>query len=102
EFAAQAIFLVLAVLAHHDYGSLDCGEHGKKQVEQNKWIRIPGFVAAQETESGITKQENQKSDDEGPGAAKTGDCVRDVFSERSFFFDDFIGIASCAKANELL
>src|SRR5580704_584317 len=47
EFAAQAIFEVLAVLAHHDNRSLNGGEHGKEQVEQDVRIRIPGGLAHQ-------------------------------------------------------
>src|SRR5215831_14870807 len=42
EFAAQPILGVLAILAHHDDGRLDGGEHRKDQVEKNERIGIPG------------------------------------------------------------
>src|SRR5450631_909686 len=41
EFAAQAVFGVLPVLAHHDDGRLDGGQHGKKQIEQDEGIGVP-------------------------------------------------------------
>ena len=43
EFAAQAVFGVLAILAHHDDRRLDGGEHGEKQVEQDERVGIPGL-----------------------------------------------------------
>ncbi len=41
EFAAQAVFCVLPVLAHHDDRRLNGGQHGEEQVQQNEWIGIP-------------------------------------------------------------
>ena len=46
EFAAQPVFGVLPVLAHHDDRRLDGGQHGEEQVEQNKRIGIPGLALA--------------------------------------------------------
>src|SRR5581483_12236542 len=45
QLAAQAVLLVLAVLAHHDDRRLDCGQHGEKKVQENKRIRVPGPAA---------------------------------------------------------
>src|SRR4051812_22878125 len=38
EFAANTVFDVLAVLAHHDHRRLDCREHREEQVEQDEWV----------------------------------------------------------------
>src|SRR5262245_42233973 len=35
ELAAEAVLRVLSVLAHHDHGRLDRGQHGEEQVEQD-------------------------------------------------------------------
>ena len=43
EFAAHAVLCVLTILAHHDYGSLDCGEHGEEEVEQDEGVGVPGL-----------------------------------------------------------
>src|ERR1035438_1414760 len=50
ELSAQAIPGVLAVLAHHNDGSLHGGEHGKEEIEQNKWIGIPGLSIEEDIE----------------------------------------------------
>ena len=39
-FGAQPVALFLAVLAHHDDGRLDGGEHRQDQVEQDERKRI--------------------------------------------------------------
>ena len=44
QLAAQAILLVLTVLAHHDDGRLDGGEHGKEQIEKDERVGIPGLA----------------------------------------------------------
>ena len=41
EFAADAVFTVLAVLAHHDDRRLDGGEHREEEVEQDVGIGGP-------------------------------------------------------------
>src|ERR1700722_14186754 len=45
EFAAQAVFGVLPILAHHNNRSLNGREHGKEQIEQDERIRVPGGSA---------------------------------------------------------
>src|SRR5580698_4131736 len=44
QLPAQPVLGVLAILAHHDNGRLNGGQHGKEEVEQDKRIRIPGFL----------------------------------------------------------
>src|SRR5690349_2212274 len=45
EFAAQAVFGILPVLAHHDDWRLNGSEHGEEQVQQNKRIGVPSGSA---------------------------------------------------------
>ena len=49
EFAAQAVFRVLAVLAHHDDRRLDGRQHRQEKIEQDEGIRIPGSPARSRT-----------------------------------------------------
>ena len=53
EFGADAVFVVLAVLAHHDDRRLDGGEHGEEEVEQDVGVGIPTLVAADVGEDGV-------------------------------------------------
>src|SRR5206468_12903102 len=53
QFAAQAVFGVLAILAHHDDRRLDGGEHGEEQVQQNEGIGIPSDLLENYVEPGV-------------------------------------------------
>src|SRR5271165_1782976 len=66
QFAAQAVFLILAVLAHHDYGRLDGGEHGQEEVEQDEGIGIPRLGSERDIDGGVDAKHDGKDDDEGP------------------------------------
>ncbi len=105
ELGAEAIFFVLAVLAHHDHRGLDGGEHGEEEVEQDKGVGVPGVAAGgdeHDAERGVEEQGDPEEDDEGPGAAEAGDDVGDAFAEGFLFFDELIGVAGGAKADEVL
>jgi hypothetical protein len=45
QFGAQSVFIVLAILAHHDDRRLKRGQYAEKQVEQDERIRIPCSAA---------------------------------------------------------
>src|SRR5579875_3451045 len=45
QLGADAVLRVLSVLTHHDDRCLDGCQHGKKQVEQDKRIRVPSLSA---------------------------------------------------------
>ncbi len=66
QFAAQAVFCVLTILAHHDDRRLNGREHGEKQVEQNKWVGIPGLASKDDIDRRIDNEDNQEGNDEGP------------------------------------
>src|SRR5580658_3567628 len=38
QLATQAVLFVLAILAHHDDGGLDGGEHGEEEVQQDERV----------------------------------------------------------------
>src|SRR5579864_5327206 len=66
QFAADAIFLVLTVLAHHDDRRLNGREHGEKQVEKNEWIRVPGAVAEPNVYGRIDDQNHEECGNKSP------------------------------------
>src|SRR5262245_54894210 len=73
EFAAQSVFRVLAVLAHHDDRRLNGGEHGEEKIQQNEWVGLPGVLAHKQAERGVSKKDYQEGDDKRPGASKSCD-----------------------------
>src|SRR5271170_2109185 len=102
QLAADAVFLVLTVLAHHDDRGLDGGEHGQEEVEQDEGIRVPRPASQGNVDAGVDDQHDCEEGDEGPGAAEAGDGVGDVFAKGEFLFDDFVGIAGGAQPYELV
>jgi hypothetical protein len=102
EFAADAVFGVLAVLAHHDDGGLDAGEHGEEEIEQDEGVGIPGAVLEGDVDPGVGDEDEAEEDDEGPGAAEAGYGVGEALAEGGFFFDDFVGVAGDAGLDEFL
>jgi alditol oxidase len=105
EFAAEAVFFVLAVLAHHDDGGLDGGEHGEEEIEQDEGVGVPGVSAGEDqddAEDDIGAHGAEEEEDEGPGAAEAGDVVCDALAEGLFLFDDVVGIAGGAEPDEVL
>src|SRR5574337_1133097 len=63
---------------------------------------IPGIFPDKKTQARVRNQNENKGDDDGPGAAKTGDHIRDAFPKSGFLLDDFVGIPIGAETNELL
>src|SRR5215469_17276837 len=66
HFAANPVLLVLAVLAHHDDRRLNGGEHGKKEVEQDERIGVPGTAAQKDVNDRVDDHEGNKDADERP------------------------------------
>jgi hypothetical protein len=105
QFAAQAVFLILAVLAHHDDGGLNGGEHRQKKVEQDEGVGVPGLAVQgdqRDAEDDVTGHGGQEEDDEGPGAAEAGDVVGDAFAEGLAFVDELVGVAVGAAGDDAL
>src|SRR5581483_2365044 len=76
QLAAQTVFLILPILAHHDDGRLHGGNHGKKEIQQNKWVGIPGCLSENYIDGGIDHDEHHEGDDERPGATEMGHGIR--------------------------
>lgn len=76
-FSAQAIFRFLAVLAHHDDRSLDCGQARQDQIKQNVGIGIELFWLRPELIEGDPGQKkNAKENQKKPASAESGHPVR--------------------------
>ena len=76
-----AILGSLPVLAHHDHGRLNGGEHGQHQIEEDEGIRVEGRTAQQQIGPGPEQQADAKADDKGPGPAKGSHPVRQPLPE---------------------
>src|SRR4029453_12271243 len=77
-----AVFHSLAVLAHQDYRSLDRGQTGKDQIEENVRIRIErGGDKDHAVEHHPANERHEKEDDERPAATERGDVVGQSLTE---------------------
>ena len=61
EFAAQTVFGVLAILAHHDDGGLNRGEHREEQVQQDERIVIPASLPQYDVDRCVDDQHEQET-----------------------------------------
>src|ERR1700753_2701958 len=70
KLAAYTVLLVLAVLAHHDDRSLNCGQHGKEEIQQDEGVWIPGLSSQRNVDDGVDRQGHCEGDDERPRTAE--------------------------------
>ena len=80
QFAAQPVLSVLAILAHHDDRRLDRRQHGEKQVQQNKRVRIPSAAAPKYINQRVDRHQSQERNNKGPGPAKIRDRIGNPFA----------------------
>ena len=105
ELGADAVFVVLAVLAHHDDRRLDGRKHGEKKVEQDERVGVPRRAMhdnQHHAEDDVSGHGAKEEDDEGPGAAEAGDVVGDALAEGFLLVDEFIGTTYGATADDAL
>src|SRR5712691_12809415 len=102
EFAAQAVFGILPVLAHHDDRRLNGCQHGEEQVQENKRIRIPRRFSQHMVRGDVSDDRNSEEDDKSPRATETSYGISDTLTELCFLFDNSVGMAIGADAHCLL
>ena len=102
QLAANAIFQVLPILAHHDDRRLNRGQHRQEQIQQDEWIRIPSG-SSQDDVGGDIRDEHRKADnDERPRAAEVSHGVGDAVAKGQVLFNDLVRIAAGADTHKLL
>src|SRR5438132_3849793 len=99
EFATQAVFGILPVLAHHDDRRLNGCQHGEEQVQENKRIRIPRRFSQHMVRGDVSDDRNSEEDDKSPRATETSYRISDALTELCFLFDNFVGMAIGADAH---
>jgi hypothetical protein len=80
-----------AVLRHHDDGRLDGGNQRQEQVQQDEGVGIEGLASGAEQQHRVDHDPQDHSahedEDEGPGAAKGRDPVRQPLPEAAAFLE---------------
>src|SRR5260370_29139799 len=89
QFTSHAILHVLPVLAHHDDRRLNGREQRQNEIQQDKWIGIPGRPAHAYVDRRIDAAQDEKTNNKGPRPAEQHHGVRDAFGQRRFCFDHF-------------
>src|SRR5260370_25166790 len=102
QLAAHAILHVLTVLAHHDDRRLNRREQRQNEIQQDKWIRVPGRPAQPHVNRRVDAAQNDETNNKGPRPTEQHHGVRDALGQRRFLFDYFVRVARGTQPHELL
>src|SRR5262245_15089843 len=83
-------------------GRLQGRQHGEKQVEQDKRIRIPRGRTEPQVQCGVHRQHDAEGDDEAPRSAELRDGVGNPLAGRGLALYHYVGITHRPSANQLL
>src|SRR5438093_9849539 len=98
QLAADAVAGVLAVLAHHDHGGLDRGQHREEEVQQDEGKRIERLLAhdEQRVDDDPDEQHAGEGEDEGPRSAEARHAVGHPVAEGLLLVRDLVGVRHLA------
>jgi hypothetical protein len=98
EIGAEAVFLPLAILRHHDDGSLQASHHPKDKVEQNVGVFIEGTKKEKGIDRNPEERKANRRSDEFPAPAKFRDQIRCAIGDGEARFFLLVGVARNAMA----